>query len=256
MFEKSGKILGTLLFILLVSGLFYLAFFHGKKTNNGDIRMIEVEGNHLLSAKDYLSFTKLNDNSDFVDLTLPEIKERFLKHPYIKRVELEYEGDHRVKVYITEKDIEATLLTNGEPMLISDDFQVIPTLQDMKILDLPVISNPDFNKKPPLLSYVKNDGVLQAFKIIEAAKLINKDIYKRLSEINLRNGGDIILTFSGVKPPVIYGKGEAAKKMVYLDVMWKSIISGDDIAENSDYIDLRFSGEIFVGTSDKIGLTE
>ena len=256
MSEKFGKILGTLLFVLLISGLFYLIFFHDKKTNNGEIRMIEVEGNHLLPANDYLSSIKLDDSSNYNSLTLPEIKERFLKHPYIKRAELEYEGNHKVKVYLTEKKIEATLLTGGEPQLISDDFQVLPILRNIKILDLPVISNPGLNKKPLPFSFIKTDEILEAFKIIEAAKLTNKDIFKRLSEINLRNGGDIVLTFSGIKPPVLFGKGEAAKKIVYLDVMWKNIVEGDDIAENSDYIDLRFSGEIFVGTSENIGLNE
>jgi hypothetical protein len=86
--------------------------------------------------------------------------------------------------------------------------------------------------------------------------MTNVNMAKRLSEINLRKGGDIILTLSGVKPPVIFGKGEAPKKMVYLDIMWSKIIGQNSLADNSDYIDLRFSDEIFVGTSEKTGITE
>lgn len=254
--DAPAKILGTLIFVLLVSGLIYLIFFHSRKKNNEEIRMIDVKGNNLLPAKDYLSYAGLKNESDFKNLSLSEIREKFQNHPYIKRVELEYAGNHIVKIYITEKNIIAMLLTNGEPQLISNDFQILPVLHDIKILDLPVISNPNLNKKLKLLSYVSTEGIQEALKIINAAKLTNKDMYGRLSEINLRNGGDIVLTFSGVKPPILFGRGEVAKKMVYLDVIWKSIIQGDDIAENSEYIDLRFSGEIFVGTSEKIGLHE
>ncbi len=254
--ESIGKILGTLLFVVLISGLFYLIFFGSKKTNNKEIRMIEIEGNHLLPANDYLSYAGLKDSLELALATLPEIKERFQKHPYVKRVELEYEGSHKVKVYLSEKNIKAMLLFNGKPELISDDFQVLPLLQDNRISGLPVISNADFNKQPEPLSYIKTGGIIEAFKIIDAAELVNKDIYERLSEINLRDGGDIVLTFSGVKPPVIFGRGEAAKKMVYLDVMWNNIVDGSDVAENSDYIDLRFSDEIFVGTTEKTGIHE
>ncbi len=252
--ETLGKILGTILFAVLISGLIYLVLFRSKEENKKKIRMIEVVGNHLLPAKDYLSYVGLKDSSDYRNITLPEIKERFQRHPYVKQVELEYEGNHVVKVYVSEKNITAILLVSGEPKLISDDFQLLPVLKDIKILDLPVISNAELNKQPALLSYIKTNGILEALKIIDAAKLTNKNIFKRLSDINLRNGGDIVLTFSGVKPPVIFGRSEVAKKMVYLDVMWNKIIAGNDIAENSDYIDLRFSNEIYVGTIEKTGI--
>ena len=218
--------------------------------------MIEITGNHLLPKSDYLEFTKLNDSAQFDFLTLPVIKDRFEKHPYIAKVDVEYTGNNSVKVYLTEKNIEAVLLAGSEPQFISDDFHILPMLQDTKAQDIPVISNPQIEKSGALPSLFKTDGMVEAFKIIEAAKLTNENIYKRLSEINLRNGGDIILTISGIKPPVLFGKGEAAKKMVYLDIMWNGMNESSDLMKSSEYIDLRFANEIYVGTSDKTGLSE
>jgi hypothetical protein len=101
---------------------------------------------------------------------------------------------------------------------------------------------------------LNTDEIKQAFKIIDAAKLANEGILKRLSEINLRHGGDIILTFSGIKTPVIFGKNGAAKKLVYLDIIWDDMVSGKNLVENSEYIDLRFANEIYVGKSENTGM--
>lgn len=218
--------------------------------------MIEIYGNHLLPVNEYLAFTKLRDSSKFGNLTLQDIKERFEKHPYVLKADVEFAGSNTVKVYLTEKNIEAVLLSAGEPNFITDNFQILTIMPNTKFMDFPVISNSSFEKDIKPLSYIKTTDVIEAFKIIESAKLTNENILKKLSEVNLRKGGDIILTFSGIKPPVIFGKGEAAKKMVYLDIIWSKMTEQNSFAANSEYIDLRFSDEIFVGTSENTGYTE
>jgi len=256
MSEKLGKILGTFVFVVLISCLIYLVFFSNKKTDKGEVKMIEIYGNHLLPVNEYLAFTRLSDSSKYRNLTLQQIKERFESHPYIAEADVEYAGSNTVKVHLTEKNIEAVLLSAGEPNFITDNFQILPLMANTKFMDFPVISNSSFEKEFKPLSYIKTSDIVEAFKIIESAKLTNGNMAKKLSEINLRKGGDIILTFSGIKPPVIFGKGEAAKKMVYLDIMWTKIIEQNSLAVNSDYIDLRFSDEIFVGTSVNTGYSE
>jgi cell division protein FtsQ len=254
--ENRGKILGTLLFVVLISGLFYLIFFPNKKTSKGEIKMIKISGNNLLPSVDYLKFTKLENISSYGKLTLAAIRDKFEKHPYVQKADVAYEGNNEVKVYIKEKKIEGVIIIDGEPHFISEDFQILPMLPDIKMLDVPVISNPQINDKVSSLSYVRTDDIVEAFKIIEAAKLTNINMYKKLSEINLRNGGDIILTFSGIKPPVFFGRGEDAKKVVYLNVIWGGMVHGNDLVDSSEYIDLRFSSEIFVGADVKTGLSE
>ncbi len=87
--------------------------------------------------------------------------------------------------------------------------------------------------------------------------MTDEDLGKKLSEINLRNGRDIILLFSGLKPPVIFGKGNTSKKILSFDqLMSDADNSNKEIVMNSSYIDLRFDNEIFLGNYDKTGLTE
>ncbi|MHB8578439.1 MAG: cell division protein FtsQ/DivIB [Ignavibacteriaceae bacterium] len=218
--------------------------------------MIEVSGNKLLSESDYLKFAKLNELSIYSGLTLPAIKERFEKHPYLDNVDVEYAGNGLVKVFVTERIIMAVIINNGEPYFITENFQILPMLNDTKYVDLPVISNANVQNKITALFYQKSDDIIEAFKIIEAAKLSSVELSKKLSEIDLRNGGEIILSFSGIKSPVIFGKGDDAKKMIYLENMMDGMVNGNNFVESSNYIDLRFANEIFLGKSEETGLSE
>ncbi|MHB1686578.1 MAG: cell division protein FtsQ/DivIB [Ignavibacteriaceae bacterium] len=218
--------------------------------------MIEVRGNNLLSESDYLLYTKLSDLSVYNGLTLPAIKDRFEKHPYLDKVDVEYAGNGLAKVYVTEKKIMALIINNGDPYFITDNFQILPMMNDTKFVDLPVISNANVQNNFTPLSYQKSNDIVEAFKIIEAAKLTSNEMSKRLSEINLRNGGDVILTFAGIKPPVIFGKGEEAKKMVYFEIILDGMLNGNNLVDDSDYIDLRFANEIFLGKAEETGLSE
>jgi cell division septal protein FtsQ len=255
MHKNYGKILGTILFILLISCLLYLTFFSIKKINKGDIVMIEISGNNLLNESDYLLFTRLNDLTLNHNIPLQIIKDRFEKHPYVSKAEVEENGN-KAKIILSEKKIMAVILNNAEPYFITEDFQVLPMFSDTKLTDLPVIrnSNDSYQVKP--MNYIKNSDLTDAFKIIDAAKKTNLNIYKRISEIDLRKGGDIILNLTGIKTPVVFGRGEEAQKMIYLEIMWDGILDGNSLIQESDYIDLRFANEVYVKKSEITGLTE
>jgi cell division protein FtsQ len=249
--EKRGKIFGLFLFIILLCGMAYLVVYVSINKYKEEIKMIEITGNDLLSENDYLSFTKLDQISPIEDLTLPVVKDRFEKHPYILRADVQFDGVKTVKVHLTEKQMMAVVLSNSEPYLISDSFQILPLLPGTKFMDMPIISNVKESEKIKAFSHAYGDDVQQAFKIIGAARLTDEKIAQKLSEINLRNGGDIVLTFAGIKPPVIFGKGEEAKKMVYLDIIWDKILSEKKLLDESEYIDLRFAKEVYLGSSEK-----
>lgn len=253
--KNYGKILGTILFILLISCILYLTFFSTKKISKGDIEMIEISGNNLLNDSDYLLFTRLNDLSFNHNIPLRVIKDRFEKHPYVSRADVEENGN-KAKIILSEKKIMAVILNNTDPYFITEEFQVLPMFSDTKLADLPVIrnSNDIYQIKP--MYFIRNSDVIDAFKIIEAAKKTNMNIYKRISEIDLRKGGDIILNLTGIKTPIVFGRGEEARKMIYLAIMWDGILEGNSLIRESDYIDLRFANEVYVKETEISDLAE
>jgi hypothetical protein len=130
----------------------------------------------------------------------------------------------------------AVLLKGTSPYFISGKNELLPLIQNTKFVDLPVISNSEDSDELKSYQLVKGEDLNDALKIIETIKLIDNSMLNRLSEINLRNGRDIILTFSGYPVPIIFGRGDEARKMVYLESLCKN------------YIDLRFADNIYIGS--------
>jgi cell division septal protein FtsQ len=255
MHKNYGKILGTILFIVLISCILYLTFYSDKKINKGNIEMVEITGNGLLNESDYLTFTMLNDLSLNHNLSAQIIKDRFEKHPYISRADVEASGN-KAKIILSEKKMMAMILNNSDAYFITEDFQVLPIFSDTKINDMPIIRNAKESNQIKPLNFIKTPDMIDAFKVIDAAKKTNMNIYKRISEIDLHNGGDIVLNLSGMKSPIVFGRGEEARKMIYLELMWDGILAGNSPIHESDYIDLRFANEVYLKETVLAGIGE
>lgn len=244
--EKLGTIIGIILFVVILGGIIYLNAFADTSDKELYTEIIIV-GNHFLPEKDYLIKSKLGSKGEYQELTLQEIKSRILSHPYILKAEVQSNGIGIVKINVFEKKIMAVLLTKSVPCLITENFNLLVMNPNSDITKLPVISNATLTKDDIKQKIAINSDLKRAFKIIDAAKIINEKMYMDLEEINLRHGGDIILNFSGIHFPVIFGKGSEGKKTVYLSSIWEELKSRNKIFNNTIYVDLRFSKEIFIG---------
>jgi cell division septal protein FtsQ len=245
--ERLSKIFSLLFFFTLTGGIFYL-IITGTDSRPKDVyRSIEIVGCNFLSAKDYLRYAELNDTSSYSDLTLAEVKARLQKHPYIAKVEVKFDGVDKIISEVKEKSIKAVLLNRNRFKLITEEYEVLPLYSNASIAGLPVISNVRKLSKDSF-----NEEELQsAFKIIDALKLVDESneslMYQNLAEINLRNGGDALLTFTGFSFPVVFGKGNEARKILSLSKIWNNVLNGKESFNNIGYIDLRYRNKIFIG---------
>lgn len=253
MAKSSRKLFGFFLFVALIFVLIYLTVFSIKTKGTEEVSMISITGNSLLPEDSYLEYTQLGKDILYSELTLHGIKTRIEKHPYIIRAEVKSDGRGNVEVYLKEKIIYAVIVGSSDPYFITADFQIVPVFPNTVFSDLPVISNARIKSKLELMGFLKDEDIIQAFRIIDAAKTTDLEISSKLAEINLRNGGDVILTFSGINAPIIFGRGSEAKKMIYLNILWEKLNQQQNFFENTEYLDLRFSNEVFVGRKDNIG---
>jgi hypothetical protein len=72
-------------------------------------------------------------------------------------------------------------------------------------------------------------------------------MYDSLAEINLRNGGDILIMFTGYPFPIVFGKNYEVKKILALKNIWESMLIEKGSASRIEYIDLRYKNKIFIG---------
>ncbi|MFZ2324543.1 MAG: FtsQ-type POTRA domain-containing protein [Ignavibacteriaceae bacterium] len=254
MTRDYGKIFGTLLFAVIIISILYLSLFKYDEKGKEEIKMINIQGNNLLSKDIYIRFADLDEKAVYDDLNLNIIKKRIEEHPYVAKAEVKSDGRGNVDIKIREKEIYAVLINNGEPYFLTNNFELLKIFQYTTYSDIPVISNVRVAEKLTSSKVLRNEDIIEAFKIIDAAKITDLELSKKLSEINLKYGGDAVLTFSGVNYPIVFGRGNESKKMIYLSLIWERINKFNSDLKNTEYIDLRFANEAYIGKKENTGL--
>lgn len=243
MSERRSKFFGLVVFLVLIIGFSYLMITGSKASHKEVYNQIEVTENTLLPAKEYLRYAGLSDSTKYEDLTLLEVKTRIEKHPYLRKAEVEFDGINTILVEVHEKKIKAALLQKNELKLLTSDLETLPLFPPAAINDLPVISNLNINGKN---SY-SEENILFAFRIIDAISLSDTNVRKNLAEINLRKSGDVILTFTGFKFPVLFGKSDEVKKALILKNIWQELSDEENLNRSTEYLDLRYKNKVFIG---------
>jgi len=244
--KKLFKISSVIFLLGITVVIFYLSF-QVEDRNEIKITLIEMEGNNHLGKDEYFKYAYLQDKSLFKFLSLPVLKDRFKKHPYIADVDVHNDGNGKVTISLTEKKFNAILLHNNSDYLVSNNFELLPVLPFTKLTELPVITNAADLSDLKLFTSIKNNAdILTGFKILDSMNLLNPGLFNGVTEIDFRNGGDITLSFSYFDFPVFIGRKNEIKKASYFTKLWTSL-EGKEELTSIRYIDLRFNGSIFIG---------
>lgn len=243
MSERRSKFFGVVVFLILIIGFSYLMITGSKASHKEVYNQIEITENTLLPAKEYLRYAGLSDSTKYSDLNLLDVKTRIEKHPYLRKAEVEFDGVNKILVEVQEKEIKAALLQKNELKLITGDLETLPLFPPTVIKDLPVISNLSLNGKNDYNKKIMGF----AFRIIDAISLSDTNVRKNLAEINLRKSGEAILTFTGLKFPVLFGKNDEVRKALILKNIWQQLFDEEIINENTEYLDLRYKNKVFIG---------
>lgn len=245
---KKQKIFNTAFLIIATTAIVYLSIALNKEKDY-KIDYISIEGCVHLSKEQYMDFANLNNKENYSNLTLQVVKDRILKHPYIENADVRYDGGNKVSVKITEKNFESILLKDSTQYILTDQLQALPFLPRTKRIDYPLIENAGLKDSVRLLTSMKKKyDVLTASKILSGIKLLSPELIDGLSSIDMRNGGDIILSFSFSDYPVVIGRGNELTKIVYFNNLW-TYLKGKQINNFLNYVDLRYSGHVYFGLS-------
>jgi cell division septal protein FtsQ len=244
------KIAGLLFLLSLSVFILYLSInVEDKQVTK--IEVIEINDGKYCTGGNYAVFARLDDKNNYSYLDPGIIKDRIERHPYVDKADVKYEGTNKVVVQIKEKTFSAVLIDSLKQILLTEKMQLIPVMPSTTGLDLPVISNIELPEGLKLFSTAKNNlDVVTAFKILDTFKLINDELSAKLSQIDLRNGKDILVYFSDLNFPVVFGRKDEIKKVVYFNNLWK-FMKGNEVNNYLDYVDLRFDKHVFLGITEE-----
>ncbi|HTR81525.1 MAG TPA: FtsQ-type POTRA domain-containing protein [Bacteroidota bacterium] len=218
-------------------------------TDHLTVRGIVVEGEHIVTPDEIVKLTGISLNTKMYDVDLSSIQKNIARNNFIKKVTVTRDAPATIKVYVQERTPIALLLIPGRSDLLSvdEDGYVLPHVASQSIFDLPVISGLDSVSALSVGQRAPQPDILAAIDIITTAQKVSTELSHMISEVRIHSGHDIVLYSADTGVPIIFGRGDAARKLVTLDTFWKKFVA-DQGAQNIRYIDVRFDGQVVVSS--------
>ncbi len=215
-----------------------------KWQNHVPVRQVSVEGLSVISKDEIVRLMNLQPNVPMYQIDLTAVQKNILSNSFVEKVIIKRDAPSTLRVIIEERKPAAILVAN-ELYYIAGDGTVLPYIASSETYDIPVVSGVDSLNKIKTGQKLINADVQEALEIITACKMISENLFHAISEIRLRKGHDLILYSFETGAPIIFGKGDAVKKMVKLEAFWQKFLQNSD-TKDIQYIDIRFDDQVVV----------
>jgi cell division protein FtsQ len=232
---------GFLGLLLLSVGL---VVFANLWKSNLKVKRVTIEGNRIVETAEITQLIKVPKNTQLQDVDLMAVRRDILSHHFIKDAVVERDLPATLKVTIKER-VPLAIINSTEILYLDEDGVVLPHSTSKHLFDLPVLTGmPDGISLTPG-TMITHPDIQEALQILATARLVNKELYHVISEVRLRNGGDIVLYAAEWGVPIIFGHGGIADKLVRLESFWNTVVRERGSA-NLQYVDLRFDDQVVV----------
>jgi cell division septal protein FtsQ len=185
------------------------------------------------------------------DLDLTKIRQDVVSHYFLKDVVVERDLPSTIRITVTERTPIA-MINTGELRYLDPEGIVLPHSVSGELFDLPLISGIPSDVPPKVGAALTHADIQEALTILSSARLVNKEMFHLISEVRLRNGGDIVLYTADGSIPILFGRGHAASKLVRLESLWSEVVR-ERGSRSVQYIDIRFADQIVVRWKEPMG---
>lgn len=206
------------------------------------VQRILVEGAQLIPANDLASRASVEPKSPMFDVNLHDILNIVLHDPLVKNVRINRVLPDAIRISIDER-IPIAALSDQQLQCIDDEGVLLPQMVSTAQLDLPLISGIRIPATAEFGRIIKQNDVFEVIDLLETAQSIG--LTHAISEINMNNGGDIVMYTVDGGIPITVGRKEFGKKLTMLQEFWTNFIKSGDV-ERLRSIDLRYDGQVVV----------
>jgi cell division protein FtsQ len=228
----------------LILGIAGLVVWSNVWKKNLTISHVRVEGNRIVEANEILQLAHVKNGSPMYELDLAAVQRDVASNFFVKDVTVERDLPSTIRLTVVERS--PIVMINGLDILYLDqEGVVLPHSISKETFDLPILSGIGADTPLKIGSTLASADVQEALNILASAKSVSREMYHLISEVRLRNGGDIVLYAAEWGIPILFGHGEVASKMVRLEKFWNEVV-GERGAQNLQYIDLRYDDQVVV----------
>ena len=239
--EFTRKILAAaLIFLMIVTVRTYHRWI--KTSDLFHVRKVEIEGNDLLSDDRILSMVHESDKKSIWETDLQKIEDQIMSAGYVENACVVRKLPDVIHIEILEKKPLALLRHRNQIYCLDPDGQVLPS-ESGKMYDLPIVSCPLKGKIQ--INQKVGGKVKDGLAVLNWIQSDCPDLFPEISELIFGNRG-LFMTTCRYGIPIYVGEELSLWKIRCFEAIFKELESQDEL-RNTEYIDLRYQGRIFVG---------
>jgi cell division protein FtsQ len=228
--------------LMLIGLLICLAFGANAWKSSLKINQIKIDGNRIVNTNEIVQLAQVQIGALLYKADLTAIQRNVMSHYYIKDAVVERNLPNSITIQIIER-VPIAMVNLSEPLYLDEDGVILPKTVSYKIFDLPMISGISANEHSVAGSTISQPDEIEALQLLAVLRTINRPLYHNISEIQVRNGGDIILYSAEGGVPIIFGHADLSEKLVRLEIFWNDIVRTRGV-QYLQYVDLRYQGQI------------
>jgi cell division septal protein FtsQ len=218
------------------------------------VQRVLIQGNSVVQANEILQLAHIADDARMYDLDLTKIRQDVVSHYFLKDVVVERDLPSTIRITVTERTPIA-MINAGELRYLDPEGIVLPHSASGELFDLPLITGIPNDVPPKVGAELTHADIQEALAILSSARLVNKEMFYLISEVRLRNGGDIVLYTADGSIPILFGRGNAASKLVRLESLWSEVVR-ERGSRSVQYIDVRFDDQVVVRWKESPGTSK
>jgi cell division protein FtsQ len=224
-------------------GTIALAAAIGANIWKHDLRVgrVRIEGNAVVQADDIRTRAAVQPGVRLFDLDLAAVEKRVKGNAFIKTVRVNREVPDLVVITVEER-VPLAAVADGSLKYIDDEGVVLPYVRSERMIDLPLLTGVTPAKELVPGATITDPVLDEMLTIVRTSQLVGDDLYRNISEIHNADTGFILFT-SDCGTPVVFGRGDIARKLVTMDGFWKHVVQPVG-ARMVQSIDVRFDDQV------------
>jgi len=175
---------------------------------------------------------------------LAAVRERIKRNPFLRDVSVNRQGPEGISIEVVERQPVA-IVAADVLLYVDEEGVVLPPAHSEKLFDLPVITGAVPAAECVPGKAVTNVAMREALRLVVLSRMIGEDLFRRISDVQVLEDGDLLFHTAEAGVPVFLGRGSLGEKLVTFDGFWGAIVDRRG-PQQLQQVDLRFADQVVV----------
>jgi cell division protein FtsQ len=206
------------------------------------VSIVRAEGNTIVPTAEILRLAAIPKDAKLFSVDIAAAQKRVKQNPFIRAASVNRQGPEGISVAVEERTPVAILVMN-QMLYVDEEGVVLPLVKSERLFDLPALTGalPEAECMPG--KRITKQPILEALHLLAISRMISDELFRRISEVQVRESGDLLIHTAEAGVPVLVGHGDLPEKLLKFDGFWRQIVERRG-SQQLQQVDLRFEDQV------------